>query len=119
MVLALLAARGGGPDKRLSQAVVDATLILNALALVANLIPVGHTDGALCLRWLVRTPAWGAAAEWPLRWLMFLGEDLLAYLVLALGERPWPSGAPARGWSARPRSPKEGERPRRPWPAAW
>ena len=43
---------------------MDATLILNALALVANLIPVGHTDGALCLRWLVHHARLGRAAEW-------------------------------------------------------
>ena len=48
-----LAVRPAVPDGAFGQVVVDATLVLNGLALVANLIPVGRTDGALCLRWLV------------------------------------------------------------------
>jgi hypothetical protein len=53
LVLALLAARPALPDSDFARAVVDATLVLNCVALVANLIPVGRTDGALCLRWLI------------------------------------------------------------------
>jgi Zn-dependent protease len=53
LVLALLAARPAVPDSDFARAVVDATLVLNCVALVANLIPVGRTDGALCLRWLI------------------------------------------------------------------
>jgi len=63
LVLVLLAARLAVPAGALSQAVVDTTLILNAVALVANLIPVGHTDGALCLRGLVHHARLGRAAE--------------------------------------------------------
>ena len=63
LVLVLLAARLAVPAGALPQAVVDATLILNAVALVANLIPVGHTDGALCLRWLVHHARLGRATD--------------------------------------------------------
>jgi len=63
LVLVLLAARLAVPAGALGQAVVDITLILNAVALVANLIPVGHTDGALCLRWLVHHARLGRATE--------------------------------------------------------
>ena len=53
LVLALLVARPAVPDSDFARAVVDATLVLNCVALVANLIPVGRTDGAMCLRWLI------------------------------------------------------------------
>jgi Zn-dependent protease len=53
LVLVLLVARPAVPDGEFAQAVVDATLVLNCVALIANLIPVGRTDGALCLRWLI------------------------------------------------------------------
>ena len=66
LILALMAAHVSIPEGGFALAVVDATLMLNVLAVVVNLVPVGHTDGALCLRWLVHHARLGRADEQPL-----------------------------------------------------
>jgi Zn-dependent protease len=65
LILALLAAHVAVPAGGFAQAVVDTTLVLNAVAMVVNLIPVGRTDGALCLRWLVHHARLGRVGEQP------------------------------------------------------
>jgi hypothetical protein len=62
LILALMAARLALPDGAAVQVVVDSTLLLNGIALVLNLVPVGRTDGALCLRRLVHHARLGRAA---------------------------------------------------------
>jgi hypothetical protein len=67
LILALLAVHGAVPEGAPGQVVVDAVLVLNGVALLLDLVPVGRTDGALCLRWLVHHARLGRAGEQPLR----------------------------------------------------
>lgn len=62
LVLALLAGQAVLDPTGLASVVAEAAIGLNALALAANLVPVGGTDGALLVRAVVEHRRAGSAA---------------------------------------------------------